>query len=76
MSRDITISHRGPGLGKVPDATAHRLSEASRPRGLEEIQTLSRTLGKRDTDILAYSDRIGSSNNFTEAINGRPEQSP
>ena len=26
------LPHRGPGLGKVPDATAHRLPEAGRPQ--------------------------------------------
>ena len=43
------------------------------PEGLEEIQTLARTLTERASDILAYFDRPRTSNGPTEAINGRPE---
>ena len=43
------------------------------PDGLEEIQTLARTLTERASDILAYFDRPGTSNGPTEAINGRLE---
>ena len=43
------------------------------PDGLEEIQTLARTLTERASDILAYFDRPRTSNGPTEAINGRLE---
>ena len=43
------------------------------PNGLEEIQTLARTLISRSQDVLAYFDRPGTSNGPTEAINGRLE---
>ena len=43
------------------------------PAGLDELQTLGRTLKQRAADILAYFDRPGTSNGPTEAINGRLE---
>ena len=43
------------------------------PDGLEEIQTLARTLTERASDILAYFDRPRTSNGPTEEINGRLE---
>ena len=43
------------------------------PDGLEEIQTLARTLISRSQDVLAYFDRPRTSNGPTEAINGRLE---
>ncbi len=43
------------------------------PDGLEEIQTLARTLTERASDILAYFDHPRTSNGPTEAINGRLE---
>ena len=42
------------------------------PDGLEEIQTLARTLVSRSQDVLAYFDHRAS-NGPTEAINGRLE---
>ena len=66
------LPHRGFGPGKVPDATAHRLPETGRgslkqaiPDGLEEIQTLAKTLTSRSQDILAYFDRPRTSNGPT-----------
>ena len=66
------LPHRGPGPGKVPDATAHRLSETGRgsltqaiPDGLEEIQTLAKTLISRSQDVLAYFDLPRTSNGPT-----------
>ena len=41
--------------------------------GLDEIQTLARTLDERVTDILAYFDHPRTSDGPTEAINGRLE---
>ena len=62
-----------PGLGKY---LMHRLIDSLRqavPNGLEEIQTLARTLTSRSQDILAYFSRPRTSNGPTEAINGRLE---
>ena len=62
-----------PGLGKY---LMRRLIDSLRqavPDGLEEIQTLARTLTERASDILAYFDRPGTSNGPTEAVNGRLE---
>ena len=61
------------GLGKY---LMQRLIDSLRqavPDGLEEIQTLARTLISRSQDVLAYFDRPGTSNGPTEAINGRLE---
>ena len=61
------------GLGKY---LMRRLIDSLRqavPDGLEEIQTLARTLISRSQDVLAYFDRSGTSNGPTEAINGRLE---
>ena len=61
------------GLGKY---LTQRLISSLRqavPNGLEEIQTLARTLTERASDILAYFDRPRTSNGPTEAINGRLE---
>ncbi len=61
------------GLGKY---LMQRLIDSLRqtiPDGLEEIQTLARTLTERASDILAYFDRPRTSNGPTEAINGRLE---
>ena len=43
------------------------------PDGLEEIQTLAKTLISRSQDVLAYFDSPRTSNGPTEAINGRLE---
>ena len=62
-----------PGLGKY---LMRRLIDSLRqavPNGLEEIQTLAKTLTERASDILAYFDRPRTSNGPTEAINGRLE---
>ena len=62
-----------PGLGRF---LMQRLIDSLRqavPDGLEEIQTLARTITERAADILAYFDRPRTSNGPTEAINGRLE---
>ena len=62
-----------PGLGKyLMQQLIDSLRQAV-PDGLEEIQTLARTLTERASDILAYFDRPRTSNGPTEAINGRLE---
>ncbi|MFC2779230.1 transposase [Actinomyces sp.] len=43
------------------------------PEGLEEIQTLAKTLINRSQDVLAYFDHPRTSNGPTEAVNGRLE---
>ncbi len=43
------------------------------PAVLSKVTILGRTLKKRAADVLAYSDRPGTSNGPTEAINGRLE---
>lgn len=43
------------------------------PPLLTELHRLGRTLKQRAADILAFFDRLGSSNALTEAINGRLE---
>lgn len=61
------------GLGKY---LMQRLIDSLRqaiPEGLEEIQTLARTLTERASDILAYFDQPRTSNGPTEAVNGRLE---
>ena len=62
-----------PGLGKY---LMRRLIDSLKqaiPEGLEEIQTLARTLTERASDILAYFDRPRTSNGPTEAAGGRLE---
>ena len=62
-----------PGLGKyLMQRLIDSLKQAV-PDGLEEIQTLARTLISRSQDVLAYFDRPRTSNGPTEAINGRLE---
>ena len=61
------------GLGKY---LMQRLIDSLRqavPDGLEEVQTLAKTLINRSQDVLAYFDRPRTSNGPTEAINGRLE---
>ena len=50
-----------------------RLTSTSVPSSLTELITLGRTLKRRATDILAYFDNPHTSNDPTEAINGRLE---
>ena len=61
------------GLGKyLMQRLIDSLKQAV-PDGLEEIQTLARTLVSRSQDVLAYFDHPRTSNGPTEAINGRLE---
>ena len=61
------------GLGKYLMQQLISSLRQAVPDGLEEIQTLARTLTERASDILAYFDRPRTSNGPTEAINGRLE---
>jgi transposase len=67
--------YRDPGrkgakteLTAVIDAITRGVSAA-----LVELRTLGRTLKRRAADVLACSDRPGTSNGPTEVINGRLE---
>ncbi len=62
-----------PGLGKYLMQRLINSLKQTIPNGLEEIQTLAKTLTERASDILAYFDRPRTSNGPTEAINGRLE---
>lgn len=62
-----------PGLGRFLMQRLISSLKQAVPDGLEEIQTLARTLTERASDILAYFDRPGTSNGPTEAVNGRLE---
>ena len=84
-----TLRSRPPGASTSARFQAYRVEEAGLgkylmqrlidslrqavPEGLEEIQTLARTLTERASDILAYFDRPRTSNGPTEAVNGRLE---
>uniref|UniRef100_UPI0026F0661C transposase n=1 Tax=Actinomyces oris TaxID=544580 RepID=UPI0026F0661C len=61
------------GLGKyLMQRLIDSLKQAI-PNGLEEIQTLARTLISSSQDVLAYFAHPRTSNGPTEAINGRLE---
>lgn len=60
-----------PGLGKYLMQQLIDSLKQTIPDGLEEIQTLARTLTSRSQDILAYFDHPRTSNGPIEAINGR-----
>ena len=61
------------GLGRFfLKRTIDRISKGV-PDQLVEIRKLGRTLNQRTADVLAYFDRPGTSNDPTEAINGRLE---
>ena len=62
-----------PGLGKYLMQQLIDSLKQTIPDGLEEIQTLARTLISRSQDVLAYFDHPRTSNGPTEAINGRLE---
>jgi len=62
-----------PGLGKHLMQQLIDSLKQTIPDGLEEIQTLAKTLTERASDILAYFDHPRTSNGPTEAINGRLE---
>jgi transposase len=55
-------------MTKLVDALSHDV-----PAALTELVTLGRTLKRRAADVLAYFERPGTSNDPTEAINGRLE---
>ena len=61
------------GLGKYLMQRLISSPKQAVPEGLEEVQTLARTLISRSQDVLAYFDHPRTSNGPTEAINGRLE---
>ena len=65
--------HPDPTQGKKLLASVIRSLSTGVPPGLPEIRRLGSTLKRRAVDILAYFDKIGTSNGPTEAINGRLE---
>ena len=54
-------------------AEINTLTSTRVPRGLTELMRLGRTLKRRAGDILAYFDHPHTTNDPTEAINGRLE---
>ena len=62
-----------PGLGRFLMQRLISSLKQAVPDGLEEIQTLARTLVSRSQDVLAYFDHPRTSNGPTEAVNGRLE---
>ena len=74
--QNIIDAYRAPdtSAGKaLMQAEIDRLSDTDVPRSLTEIITLGRTLKRRAGDILAYFDHPHTTNDPTEAINGRLE---
>ena len=85
----VMLRFRPPGASTSARFQAYRAEEAGLgrflmqrlidslkqavPDGLEEIQTLAKTLVSRSQDVLAYFDHPRTSNGPTEAINGRLE---
>jgi len=71
----LVAAYRAPDPAdgkKLMTAVIDTLS-AGVPAGLAELRKLGSTLKRRAADILAFFDRIGTSNGPTEAINGRLE---
>ena len=74
--QNIIDAYRDPNKirGKaLMQAEINTLTSTRVPRGLTELITLGRTLKRRSRDILAYFDHPHTSNDPTEAINGRLE---
>ena len=74
--QNIIDAYRAPDTdaGKaLMEAEINTLTSTRVPRGLSEIITLGRTLKRRSRGILAYFDHPHTSNDPTEAINGRLE---
>ncbi|WP_433274039.1 ISL3 family transposase [Pseudonocardia xinjiangensis] len=71
----MIAAYREPDRAKGRELMTRLIESVSQgvPSALVEVITLSRTLKRRATDVLAYFDRPGTSNGPTEAINGRLE---
>ena len=67
------LPHRRPGHGKYLMQQLIDSLKQTIPDGLEEIQTLARTLTERASDILAYFDHPAPPTAPRQAINGRLE---
>jgi transposase len=73
--QQMITAYRDPDRAKGREVMTKLIESVSRgvPKTLTEVITLGRTLRKRAADVLAYFDRPGTSNDPTEAINGRLE---
>lgn len=71
----VVAAYREPDRAKGKEMMQSLIAKLGRavPKKLIELAALGRTLKKRSADILAYFDRLGTSNGPTEAINGRLE---
>jgi Transposase len=71
----MIAAYREPDRERGRELMRHLIDSISRgvPAALTEVITLGRTLTKQAADILAYFDRLGTSNGPTEAVNGRLE---
>lgn len=71
----MIAAYREPDRSKGRELMVKLIESVSQgvPSALSEIITLGRTLKKRATDVLAYIEHHGTSNEPTEAINGRLE---
>jgi transposase len=71
----MIAAYREPDRAKGRQLMEKLITSVSQgvPGVLTTVITLGRTLKKRAADVLAYSDRRGTSNGPTEAINGRLE---
>lgn len=71
----VVAAYREPDRAKGKEMMQSLIAKLGRavPKKLIELAALGRTLKNRSADILAYFDRLGTSNGPTEAINGRLE---
>lgn len=69
----IAAAYREPDKNKGKQLMQTVINSSGVPAALIEIRRLGRTLKQRDADVLAYFDRPGTSNEPTEAANGRLE---
>jgi transposase len=71
----IVTAYRNPDRAAAKTSLTKVIKMIGRgvPGQLPEFATLGRTLTRRAGDVLAYFDRVGTSNGPTEAINGRLE---
>ena len=71
----IVAAYRNPDRAAAKTSLTKVIKMIGRgvPGQLPELATLGRTLTRRAGDVLAYFDRVGTSNGPTEAINGRLE---
>lgn len=68
--------HKDRSAGRVQMGKVITAQTTGAPADLPELGKLGRTMSQRAVDVLAFSDRPGTSNAPTEAINGRLERLP